>query len=501
LQIEEPGEIGVVETRRDLGGDPRLRMKGDAEAGGGQHRQIVGAVADGECRRRRETMAGGEREQNVALPFAGDDRRRHGAGDAAVIEREPMGENIVEAERPSDALGEDREAARDECRRRAVPAHRRDQLARPRVQPDAGGGPLEDPAIGAGEKLDPFLERRGEVDLAVHRPSRDLRDARPQCQELGEFVQHLVLDDRRFEVGDEEAPLAPGGRLQHEVDRGTAEDGARRRRERSRLGRRSRRLEGEIAGFAGSQPDRRRRTRQDGADRGGGVGQRGSARGAGDEGEDALHRPIPYAPLRHRRNRWRRWAGSPASALLALALAACLPQLPPDTAAEAEAAGLVGKHFWEVVSFPLAATCRAPVSVTCSATGQGFTVEEATLGTGGMVFVRVRLDDGSEAYLPYVVGTSRIAWSSENPASAERVRQTQLEAITAELARMQQEYCTGDRPLRIGMSEREAMRAWCFPDHTTSTETVKGTRDEWVYKERGTLTFKDGRLIEIRRAD
>jgi hypothetical protein len=214
-----------------------------------------------------------------------------------------------------------------------------------------------------------------------------------------------------------------------------------------------------------------------------------------------MHRPIPYARLGHRRNRPRRAVGSRIFAFLAPALAACgVPQAPPDTAAAAEARALVGKHFWETVSFPSTAPCRAPVSLTCSAAGQGFTVEGVTAGPGGMTYVRARLDDGSEGYLPYVVGTSRIAWSSQSPASAERVQQAELEAAIAGLASMQREYCTGG-PLRIGMSEREAVRAWCFPDRTTSTETAKGTRDEWVYKERGTLTFKDGRLVEIRRVD
>jgi hypothetical protein len=117
-----------------------------------------------------------------------------------------------------------------------------------------------------------------------------------------------------------------------------------------------------------------------------------------------------------------------------------------------------------------------------------------------MNYVRVRFDDGSEGYLPYIVGTSRIAWTSENPAAAAKTQQALLGAVGAAIVAMRREYCTGG-PLRIGMSEREAVRAWCFPDRATYTETAKGTRDEWVYKERGTLTFKDGRLVEIRRVD
>ena len=44
------------------GGDRRLGVKGDAEPGGRQHRQIVGAVADRERLGERQAALGGERE-------------------------------------------------------------------------------------------------------------------------------------------------------------------------------------------------------------------------------------------------------------------------------------------------------------------------------------------------------------------------------------------------------------------------------------------------------
>jgi hypothetical protein len=193
---------------------------------------------------------------------------------------------------------------------------------------------------------------------------------------------------------------------------------------------------------------------------------------------------------------------APTIAVLALALGACALSPPPvDAPAAAEADTVVGKHFWEVVSFPSGPPCPAPTSLTCSAAGQGFTVEAVEIASAsGNVFVRVRLDDGSEGYLPYVVGTSHIAWSSQDPASAERARTARLEAINAKMARMEQEYCTGGA-LQIGMTKRQAVRAWCFPDRATSTQTAKGTREEWVYAHRGTLYFKDDRLIEIRRLE
>ena len=84
LGVEEAGQIGMVETPARGGGDRGFGAKGDAEAGGGQHRQIVGAVAD---RDRLSAGAmpvlGGERQQRLPFGLAGHDRRQHPAGEPA----------------------------------------------------------------------------------------------------------------------------------------------------------------------------------------------------------------------------------------------------------------------------------------------------------------------------------------------------------------------------------------------------------------------------------
>ena len=45
--------------------------------------------------------------------------------------------------------------------------------------------------------------------------------------EIGQLVEHLVLDDRRFEIGDEQPLAAPLERLHDNVDRGIADRFAR----------------------------------------------------------------------------------------------------------------------------------------------------------------------------------------------------------------------------------------------------------------------------------
>ncbi len=52
------------------------------------------------------------------------------------------------------------------------------------------------------------LERRDEVDLAVHCAARDLRNLRPKPKEIRQLVQHFVLDDRRLHDRRQEGACA-----------------------------------------------------------------------------------------------------------------------------------------------------------------------------------------------------------------------------------------------------------------------------------------------------
>jgi hypothetical protein len=60
--------------------------------------------------------------------------------------------------------------------------------------------------------------------------------------------------------------------------------------------------------------------------------------------------------------------------------------------------------------------------------------------------------------------------------------------------------CAAGHPA-IGMSELEAMEEWCFPDHINTTQTASGTREQWVYPNRGYLYFENGRLVAIQRSN
>ena len=73
-----------------------------------------------------------------------------------------------------------------------------------------------------------------------------------QTDKIGQLVEHLVFDDRRFEIGDKNPLAAPLRRLHQHVDRGSAD---RLPRGRLGLGRLAVR-EKKIAGQPGREPVR-----------------------------------------------------------------------------------------------------------------------------------------------------------------------------------------------------------------------------------------------------
>ena len=99
----------------------------------------------------------------------------------------------------------------------------RDQRER---EPEAAQGAAEGPGAGReahggadvvqhrggqpGEAGDPFVQARGEVELAAHGPLGDGRDLGGPPGLGGEQLDHLVLDERRVDVHHDEAPAAAG---------------------------------------------------------------------------------------------------------------------------------------------------------------------------------------------------------------------------------------------------------------------------------------------------
>jgi tRNA dimethylallyltransferase len=115
----------------------------------------------------------------------------------------------------------------------------------------------------------------------------------PEADEIGEFVEHFILDDCRFHIGDEQTLAPICGRLNYNVDFGVADYGVR-----GRLGeRRAGRIENKIAGVV-RQPGRRAGNSGRADDRGGKVRKRLPTTDTSDQGEGHRHGSSSYPATR-----------------------------------------------------------------------------------------------------------------------------------------------------------------------------------------------------------
>ncbi len=289
LGVEEAGQVGVVEPHPGGARNHRFGMKGDTEPGDGQHRQVVRAVADGERRVGRNPELGGQRPQLLPLRLGGDDRRQHPAGQALPDNLQPIGNDAVKAELDGNPIGKHRKAPGDERRGGAVAAHGGDQGSRPGGHAGAGGDCDDCPGPGPGQHCDAGHEGGGEIDFAVHRAPGDRRDLIADPEHRAQLVEHLVFDDRRFEVGDEQ-PFAPAGRRLHQhVDRGLADRRAHDLGDHLGGGG----VDEDVAGLRRRQPHRLVCRGERAADGAREAGETGVGAG-GDQGDDEAHRLSSY---------------------------------------------------------------------------------------------------------------------------------------------------------------------------------------------------------------
>ena len=98
MGVEKAGQIGMVEPPSGARGDGGFGVEGDTDPGGGQHRQVIGAVADSHRLLQWNGMFGSQGEQSFPLALSGHDRWRHRAGDAACRQIKSVGDDVIEPE-------------------------------------------------------------------------------------------------------------------------------------------------------------------------------------------------------------------------------------------------------------------------------------------------------------------------------------------------------------------------------------------------------------------
>ncbi len=208
LGAEEDGEIAVADGGIGGGGGAGLGVIGDAEAGGFEHRDVVGAIADGE--RGGQGNAGGE--ERGAFGGGVDDGARHTPGEFAVGNLERVGLVGGEADFGGDGRGEGGEAAGDEQGVGAVGGHGADESPGAGHEADAFAAALvEDGGVHAGEEGNAGIERGFEIQFAAHGGFGDGGDLRLQPGVIGEFVDAFDGDHGGIHVGDEQGFAAGGG--------------------------------------------------------------------------------------------------------------------------------------------------------------------------------------------------------------------------------------------------------------------------------------------------
>ena len=276
--------------------DQRLGMKRHSHSGRGQHRQIVCAVAD--CHRllQRNLVLGRESQQRPALGLAGDDRRLHGTGDAPCPQIEPIGDQVVETELGGNPFGKDGEPARNESGHGSVRSHSCDQFPCAGREPNAAGRFFEDVILDPLKQADARLEGSDKSDLTVHSATGDCRNLGPKPKKICQLVEHFVLDDGRFHIGDEKALAPIRQRLDKHIDGHPADHGPRRLFDSGEI----ETFEHEVKGLARRKPFRLCRDPEAVHDRHGNAIEPRHVAVTGDQGEDSAHKARSYSGNRRR---------------------------------------------------------------------------------------------------------------------------------------------------------------------------------------------------------
>jgi tRNA dimethylallyltransferase len=209
----------VLDARVRSGGDFGLGAVGDSEAGGLQHRKIIGAVADGQRVVNGEPQRGGDLFQRAKLGVLAEDRLDDLASQLAALDDERIGAVFVGAEPFPNRARELAKAARDDGDMGAVRPHRLNERARATIERDPLFQHIADHDLGqAGQKRDALAQRRRERHLAAHRPFGDRGDALADAGDSCKFVNALLTDQGRIHIRDQKTFAAMGKRLDDDVD-------------------------------------------------------------------------------------------------------------------------------------------------------------------------------------------------------------------------------------------------------------------------------------------
>ena len=183
-------------------------MEGDAQTREVEHRQVVRPVADGHRLRDVDRLELAQQPQQLGLAAPVDDLADVAAREAAVLDLEFVGVDVVEAVFLAQVVAEVGEAAREDRRLVAHALEDGHHAFEPLGDGKVAGNVLHDRDVEPLEQGDALREALAEVDLAAHGAGRDLADPVADAGPFGQFVDHLRLDERRVHVEADQAAAA-----------------------------------------------------------------------------------------------------------------------------------------------------------------------------------------------------------------------------------------------------------------------------------------------------
>ena len=187
----------------------RLGMQRDAEPGGTDHVEVIGAITHGHGLIWVQTAFIREVEEPLFLGILVDDGLGHRAGQPLAIEFQHIGNRLVEADTPGEVIGKKGKSAGHQGRIGAIGLHRLHQRPATRRQGNRLAPDFFDlRTLQPLEQGDTGVERLLEIELAAHRPVSNFSHLRPEAECRRQLVNAFLLDHGGIHVGDQHL-LAP----------------------------------------------------------------------------------------------------------------------------------------------------------------------------------------------------------------------------------------------------------------------------------------------------
>ncbi|RMN53866.1 hypothetical protein ALQ58_05440 [Pseudomonas syringae pv. apii] len=217
-QVQNP--IQPQSRNRLFGGllDQRLGTERNTQPGNGQHRQVIGTVAD--CDGLLQTQAFLVRKfaQQVSLALSIDDRLDGHAGDFAIDHFQFVGIHVIDAQLRLQLFGEISEATGQDRGLVTQPFELGEQRFSAFGQPQRSADFIQHADVQPLEQRQTLLEALAEIQFAAHCPLGNLGNLLADACGLGQLVDHFGLDQRRVHVEHRQTPVAAEQRILLEGD-------------------------------------------------------------------------------------------------------------------------------------------------------------------------------------------------------------------------------------------------------------------------------------------